>query len=184
MSGSATSFGNKYLSTITQGWYNTSQMIGCEDEANISAAAVLGCMRRKSAEDILLASVRASAKIETGLPPPSNLYAGVTGIFGPTIDVSRASFASKCDSKLSFRDSHLRPSQQAFFSLVLGYHGLRKLHESCCKWKISPAAIYGRKQYRRRLLFRGEGTNTSRIRATAHRGHIHLSCEFCDSVPR
>lgn len=89
MTGATTSVGNRDQSTIEAAWYKTSEILGCGDQKTSNAAQVLQCMIKRSAKEILTASIQASKEVQAGLPEVANLYAGITGIFGPTIDISR-----------------------------------------------------------------------------------------------
>lgn len=87
MSGTATSFGNRYKNTSEEAWYLTSSLLGCGNATTESASEVLTCMTRKSAQDVLNASKAIQAPfVATVSNPLAKLYEGVIGTFGPTID--------------------------------------------------------------------------------------------------
>ena len=72
-SGTATSFNQPLSTNNTVAWYNTTEKLSCGGPS-AGIAATVACMRTKTFEDILAASV----------PPPG--LASVTGLFPPTID--------------------------------------------------------------------------------------------------
>ena len=89
MSGSATSFGHRLASTGKAAWEGTSQLLGCGNSSTVSESAMLKCMRQKSERDLFEASLEAGDQVKATRPKEDSIYIGVTGIYAPTIDVSK-----------------------------------------------------------------------------------------------
>ena len=84
MSGSVNSFGRRLSNTSEAGWSETAKALACgsaKTEAEITA-----CMRKANPTDLLTASLKATKVVAAELDKLGKLYAGITGLFGPTID--------------------------------------------------------------------------------------------------
>lgn len=86
MSGNAFSFGNRFENTSATAWFLTSDLIGCGLPNTTSEAAIFACMKAKNATELLDFSVKAGDAVIKTLNQQAQKYAGITGLFGPTID--------------------------------------------------------------------------------------------------
>lgn len=86
MSGTASSFGNRLPNTTEAGWSYASSLLGCGNLTASNANDVLTCMRSKPAKDVFQAGINASRVVTQSLSGANRVYAGITGIFGPTVD--------------------------------------------------------------------------------------------------
>lgn len=85
-SGTADTFGNRFENTTAEGWNEASSILGCGNSSTESTASVLNCMRSKSAQDVYQASVKAAKIVIPTLGKSGQSLAGITGLFGPTVD--------------------------------------------------------------------------------------------------
>ena len=86
MSGTVTSFGNHLVNTSEAGWYGVSTEAGCGNQTTASDEEILSCLRTKPVEQLFKISTAVNKKVISELSPQAQVYAGITGAFGPTID--------------------------------------------------------------------------------------------------
>lgn len=86
MSGTVDSFGRRHPDTTAQGFYETSKLLGCGTPNTTDDDSILSCIRSKPAIEVLHASENATKIVGKTLSPVDQIYVGITGLFGPTID--------------------------------------------------------------------------------------------------
>ena len=86
MSGTTTSFGNRLPNTTVAAWYETAELVGCGSPNTTSDADILSCMRSEDPQTLFSGATNASKIVQASLSQIGQYYAGITGIFGPTID--------------------------------------------------------------------------------------------------
>lgn len=96
MSGSVDNFGRRYSNTTAAGWYETSKLLGCGTPNTTDNATILSCVRNKPASEVLHASENATKIVASMLSSEAQVYIGITGLFGPTID-NKTVFANYTD---------------------------------------------------------------------------------------
>ncbi|KAM0545802.1 hypothetical protein ACHAPJ_011128 [Fusarium lateritium] len=83
MSGSVNTFGRRFDNTSEAGWIETAKLLNCNTKSEAETAT---CMEKVDAKALLNASLKASKIIGSQLDKTGQLYTGITGLFGPTID--------------------------------------------------------------------------------------------------
>lgn len=96
MSGTVDNFGRRYPETIAKAWYETSKLLGCGNLNTTDDANILSCIQSKPAADVLQASENATKVVGPTLSSLDQVYVGITGLFGPTID-NKTVFANYTD---------------------------------------------------------------------------------------
>lgn len=86
MSGTVDNFGRRYPNTTAAGWYEVSSIMGCGNPNTTSDTAIVQCLQSKPAEELLKASGNATKIVAKELDSEDQVYVGITGLFGPTID--------------------------------------------------------------------------------------------------
>lgn len=86
MSGNVFAFGNRAPSTAALSWYAASSLLGCGNKTTTSDNDILGCMKSKSAADLVAIAPKVESAVAPIIGSVGAGYEGVTGPFGPTID--------------------------------------------------------------------------------------------------
>ncbi|KAF3025955.1 hypothetical protein E8E14_014974 [Neopestalotiopsis sp. 37M] len=93
MSGSVNAFGRRFENTSEAGWTETAKLLNCSSNSEADTAT---CMENADAQTLLSASLKASNIVSSQLDTAAQLYAGITSLFGPTID-NKTVFANYTD---------------------------------------------------------------------------------------
>lgn len=86
MSGTVDNFGRRYPNTTAAGWYEVASLLRCGSQNTTDNNAIVECIQSKPADDVLRASGNATRIVARELDAEDQVYVGITGLFGPTID--------------------------------------------------------------------------------------------------
>lgn len=106
MSGSVDNFGRRYPNTTAAGWYETSKLLDCGILNTTDDATILSCVQNKPAPEVLHASENATKIVASMLSAEAQVYIGITGLFGPTVD-NKTVFANYTDRASEGRIAHV-----------------------------------------------------------------------------